>query len=342
MRPDLLVIGAGPAGASAAITAARLGMRVVLCERQRMRDGRARDKVCGEFISPEALPLLRALAPAALTAAPAISSAALICRAGRRGEFALPVPGRGCSRLRLDAALWRAAAAAGVDCRPGTPLDAHTVPSECTGVPVIRATGRAHAGPWVGIKARFADLPPAACVELYALLGGYCGVAPVEAGLTNVCCLLRRRSAPPLAAARDLAAWLHAHLRSLPLRRRLEGARQVSATVFTVCGLGRRAAADGETLAAGDAAGFLDPFTGDGIARALLSGRLAGEAAAAGRLAAYPRALARAASPGFRAATLLRCALHAPAAVQSLLLPWAAQPRIARRLLAATRWSGLQ
>jgi flavin-dependent dehydrogenase len=341
MRPDLLVIGAGPAGASAAITAARLGMRVVLCERQGMRDGRARDKVCGEFISPEALPLLRALAPAALTDAPAISSAALICRAGRRGEFALPVPGRGCSRLRLDTALWHAAAA-GVDCRPGTPIAETSDPSEFAGVPVIRATGRAHAGPWVGIKARFADLPPSTSVELFSIPGGYCGIAPVEAGLTNVCCLLRRRRAGPLTGARDFAAWLHAHARSLPLRRRLDGARQVTATVFTLCDLGRQTALRGSAHAAGDAAGFLDPFTGDGIARALLSGQLAGEAAAAGRLAAYPRALARAASPGFRAATLLRGALHAPPALQRPALAVLGRPPLARRLFAATRWSGLQ
>jgi len=342
MRADLLVVGAGPAGAAAAITAARLGMRVVLCERQSMRHGAARDRVCGEFISPEALPLLRALAPDALTDAPEISSAALITRHGRRGEFVLPTPGRGCSRLQLDAALWHAAAAAGVDCRPGTPIAEHAVPSEFTGLPVIRATGRAHAGPWIGIKARFHGLPPSACVELYSIPGGYCGVASVEAGWTNVCCLLRRRHAPPLAAARDLAVWLHAHARSQPLRRRLADVRQVSATVFTLCALGRRAAAGGEALLAGDAAGFLDPFTGDGIARALLSGQLAGQTAAQGRLAEYPRALAHSASPGFRAATLLRRAMLAHAAAQSLLFPCAAYPLLSRRLLAATRWRGLQ
>ncbi|HET9783374.1 MAG TPA: FAD-dependent oxidoreductase [Terriglobales bacterium] len=342
MRADLLVVGAGPAGASAAITAARQGMRVVLCERQIMRDGTARDKVCGEFISPEALPLLRALAPEALAKAPEISSAAFIARGGRRGEFTLPAPGRGCSRLQLDAALWRAAVATGVDCRPATPIAEHAIPSEFAGAAIIRATGRADAGPWVGIKARFAGLPPSTSVELFSIPGGYCGIAPVEAGLTNVCCLLRRRHAGALTGARDFAAWLHAHARSQPLRRRLDGARPITATVFTLCGLGRQSAPRGGAFAAGDAAGFLDPFTGDGIARALLSGQLAGEAAAAGRLADYPRSLAQSASRGFRAATLLRWAMHAPAAAQSLLAPLAAQPLLARRLLAATRWRGLQ
>ncbi len=51
---DLAVIGGGPAGSSAAITAARLGARVVLFE---ARDF-PRHKVCGEFVSGEALELL--------------------------------------------------------------------------------------------------------------------------------------------------------------------------------------------------------------------------------------------------------------------------------------------
>src|SRR5277367_30082 len=51
---DLVVIGGGPAGTSAAITAARAGARVLLLERGRF----PRHKVCGEFVSAESLDLL--------------------------------------------------------------------------------------------------------------------------------------------------------------------------------------------------------------------------------------------------------------------------------------------
>src|SRR5262245_24381016 len=54
---DLLVIGAGPAGSSAAITSARAGARVLLLERGRL----PRQRVCGEFVSAESLDLLGAL-----------------------------------------------------------------------------------------------------------------------------------------------------------------------------------------------------------------------------------------------------------------------------------------
>src|ERR1041385_2073289 len=56
-RYDLAVIGGGPAGTAAAITAARRGKRVALLERGRY----PRHKVCGEFVSAESLELLEAL-----------------------------------------------------------------------------------------------------------------------------------------------------------------------------------------------------------------------------------------------------------------------------------------
>ncbi len=61
IKYDLIVIGAGPAGCAAAITAARTGASVFLLERGRF----PRHKVCGEFVSAESLDLLQdLLAPA--------------------------------------------------------------------------------------------------------------------------------------------------------------------------------------------------------------------------------------------------------------------------------------
>jgi len=56
-RYDLIVIGAGPGGSSAAILAARKGARVLLLERGAF----PRHKVCGEFVSAESLDLLETL-----------------------------------------------------------------------------------------------------------------------------------------------------------------------------------------------------------------------------------------------------------------------------------------
>src|SRR5712692_9092780 len=57
MLYDLIIIGGGPAGTSAAISAARRGASVLLLERGRF----PRHKVCGEFVSAESLQILRAL-----------------------------------------------------------------------------------------------------------------------------------------------------------------------------------------------------------------------------------------------------------------------------------------
>ena len=51
---DLIVIGAGPAGGTAALTAARAGLRVAIVEKCSF----PRRKVCGEFISATTWPLL--------------------------------------------------------------------------------------------------------------------------------------------------------------------------------------------------------------------------------------------------------------------------------------------
>tara|TARA_B100000686_G_scaffold54863_1_gene59115 strand:- start:692 stop:1939 length:1248 start_codon:yes stop_codon:yes gene_type:complete len=56
-KTDVIVIGGGPAGCAAAIGLSRLGYRVVLCDQSKF----PRDKVCGEFISPAADPILARL-----------------------------------------------------------------------------------------------------------------------------------------------------------------------------------------------------------------------------------------------------------------------------------------
>jgi menaquinone-9 beta-reductase len=54
---DVIIIGGGPSGCAAALGLNRLGYRVVLCDQAKF----PRDKVCGEFISPAADPILKRL-----------------------------------------------------------------------------------------------------------------------------------------------------------------------------------------------------------------------------------------------------------------------------------------
>ena len=96
---------------------------------------------------------------------------------------------------------------------------------------------------------------------------------------------------------------------------------------------------------AGDASGFLDPFTGEGISMALHSGRLAAQAVAKSlsegsgdeqAAEIYRRNLARAVRRSYTIAAMARGLIYCPAWVQGLVtapLPW-----IGKRLVWETRW----
>jgi len=115
---DIAIVGAGPAGSSAAITAARSGARVALVEAGEF----PRHKVCGEFASAESLGILRDLlrwvsdADRILGAAPVIDQVRLVLDQSTVTARVAP-PALSISRYDLDMLLWRAAQQAGVQAR---------------------------------------------------------------------------------------------------------------------------------------------------------------------------------------------------------------------------------
>ncbi len=376
---DVAIIGGGPAGTAAALEARRQGLSVALWERDRF----PRDKVCGEFISPEALHLLQSQIPGTVVRGADIRDAGFVSAHGVSRTFRLPHPALGLSRRLLDAALWKASESAGAEAREGESIrkvrkqvscdkDQDAWELESAGGSVRRASslivacGRwwaieglsspAHQaasqipGDWIGAKAHFAGIPPRDRVEMYFFRGGYCGLAPVEEGACNVCCLVHRERIRETGTKgmQDFAVWLVqvAHLPAL--ERRLRGAVQVSAVVTTApVHLARRQAVQGGALMVGDASGFLDPFTGEGISMALHSGRLAAQAVAkslsegssAERAAAiYGQSLSQSVGRSYKIASLARSLLHGPLWLQGLVtapLPW-----IGKRLVSETRWRG--
>lgn len=368
---DLAVVGGGPAGTACALEACRRGLRVALWERGRF----PHPKVCGGFLSAESLEWLRALVPETLKRAAPITRGEFVSTSGRRSSFPLPRTARGLSRPVLDEALWRAAAAAGAQAREGQAVRGLRRLPEGEGAvwkiesaegrrwfsrAVVIACGRwwalegfrsparsegKRASPWMGAQAHFRGIERSDAVEMYFFPGGYCGLAPLEEGMTNVCCLIHRRRLNG-ASPRDFAAWLKRVAQHRALEARLRGAKQISETATTAPVMpGRRAATDCGAMLAGDASGFLDPFTGDGISIALASGRLAAQAleqcreegkdfSHAARI--FERRLRRAVGRSYRLAGMLRLLVNAPAGVQEWaagVLPW-----MGSRLAAETRW----
>jgi menaquinone-9 beta-reductase len=291
---DLAVVGGGPAGAAAAITSARQGHRVLLLERGKY----PRHKVCGEFVSAESLRTLRSLLSGTVLLGRQWEKLARIGRGrlfvdGTVLEAPIDPPAASISRIDLDFALWEAALNAGVDARQQQTVasvshPAHFVISTGSNTfesrSVIDASGRwsslsaprsvrsdLNGGKYLGLKAHFSEATPAESVDLYFFEGGYCGVQPLTNVGTenhiNACAMVRSDRASSL---------LEVFACHPALRGRSTHWKQVTETVTTAPLIFRRPEPEhNQTLLAGDAAGFVDPFVGDGISLALRSGVMA-------------------------------------------------------------------
>jgi flavin-dependent dehydrogenase len=360
---DLIVIGGGPAGTSAAITCARNGAQVLLLERGRF----PRHKVCGEFVSAESLDLLADLL--AVEHAQLLADAIRIPRArvfldGRSIHTPVDPPAASISRLDLDWALWESARQCGVDGRQqvtvqnisGTgPFLAHTSAGTFESRVLINSSGRwSNLNPaprdsgvkWLGLKGHFAESSPQASVDLYFFDGGYCGVQPVEirndvtpSGRVNACAMVRA----------DVASTLpEVFLRHPALRERSLGWKPLSDPVSTSPLFFREPQPERDgVLLAGDAAAFVDPFVGDGISLALRSGSLAGQClipfftgsiSLAEAAREYSKTYERRLAPVFRTSSNIRRMLTFPQAIRIPILHLLEKtPAITRYLVSKTR-----
>ncbi|HYN15374.1 MAG TPA: FAD-dependent oxidoreductase [Terriglobales bacterium] len=353
MSFDLAIIGGGPAGTAASITAARSGARVLLLERGRF----PRHKVCGEFISPEGLALLAGLGLDDLVRRARRIAHARIFAETSVAEAVLSPAAASISRYELDHALWRLAADAGADCRQqvearaimGTgPFDLSTSVGEFSARAVVNASGRwsnlrrsrlarSQREKWVGWKAHFREADSAMSVDLYFFPGGYCGVQPLGNGQVNACAMVRA------AAADSMDEVLALHPR---LAERSRAWQQVSETVATSpLVFAPPQAEESGVLFAGDAAGFIDPFVGDGISLALHSGMMAAQALAGKRSVAeaaaiYRRRYERELRPLFRNAEWLRRLTSIPRVLHRPVMAVLQSPRVTRFLVGKTRRVG--
>ena len=405
---DVLVVGGGPAGASAAIRLATTGARVLVAEQKQF----PRAKLCGEFISPECAAHFAALGVlASLHAAGAtqVTRTDFYTRGGRKvsvpsawfghaddGVGAREVCALGLSRAEMDnrllvrareagAEVWQDAQARGVLFEAGRVRgvelqrdgETYTVRAAIT----LDATGRTRAlarriaraqrdnghaahddhatharASLVAFKAHLDNtrLADGAC-EIYFYRGGYGGLSRVEGGLANLCfivtardvrargsdaarvmrevVLTNRRAAETLSDARVHSEWLAVALESF--------------------GRAKLVPADG-LLTVGDAAAFIDPFTGSGMLMALEGGALAAEVVTQAlpalrndensfrALAADYRTQYRARfGARLRVCSLLRRAAFAPATItETAARALGVSTRLRRTLARATRNTG--
>jgi flavin-dependent dehydrogenase len=313
---DVVVAGGGPAGASAAIHLSACGARVALVEQKRF----PREKLCGEFISPECLKHFEKLGvDRSMSEAGGMELTETVFYSERGRRVSVPSawfnPERklgalGLSRAEMDARLLERARQAGVLVLEETQASGLVMEkgSVCgvrlkssgagtlafSSLVTIDATGRTGAlsrrvgednsrparksrAQLVAFKAHLKNTSvQAGHCEIYFYGGGYGGLSSVEGGLSNLCFITRARDvrekgSDPVKVMREVVC------RNERARRTLADAQAESEWLSVALeGFGRRAAVPARgLLAIGDAASFIDPFTGSGMLMALESGEIA-------------------------------------------------------------------
>ena len=289
MLYDLIVAGGGPAGMAAAISAALRGASVLLLERGRF----PRHKVCGEFVSAESLQPSKELVDyqnaELLYAALRIPRARLFLD-GHILQASIDPPAVSIARFDLDLALWHSAESAGVDARQQVivqsiagsgPFRVVTASEEFETRALVNASGR-----WSNLN--LAPAEKRAHHEQMARGEGSFRRAEIRAigGFVLLRWRLLWGSAGRHRAGKclshgtrrcgQLSAGVFAQHPALGDRSRnwtlLSDPVSTSPLIFR----DPQPERDG-VLMTGDAAGFVDPFVGDGISLALRSGSLAAQ-----------------------------------------------------------------
>jgi flavin-dependent dehydrogenase len=310
---DVAIVGAGPAGSSAAIRLAGAGLSVILIEKAKF----PREKLCGEFISPECGPHFDELGLNGQIDAvrgAEIRETVFYAKSGR--SIAVPnewfgstgAPALGLSRAEMDSLLLDRAAELGVvitqetsatgllfdnDGVSGVTVKNPDKSSISIGAKVtVDATGRARvltrhidktngkAAEFVAFKTHLtgAKTTDDTC-EIYGYQGGYGGCVRVENGYHNLCFIVSSREVKRVGS--DPEHVLREIVCTNPRAAEVLGSAVVAKPWLAVpiegYGRGKLVPANG-LITVGDAGAFIDPFTGSGILMALESGKIAAAA----------------------------------------------------------------
>lgn len=312
---DVLVVGAGPAGITAAIGIQRAGHSVLVIDKATF----PRDKCCGDGLTTLALRELEALGllPEQVTNWMDVDSAWLRSPSGREVQVPLPSEGRYAAiapRIDLDDALVRHARSLGVELAEGHGLNTASTSStavrdrgtaidvDVTGIgtvrarqviaadgmwsPVRKALGLNEAGylgEWHAFRQYAQQVEGPASERLYVwfekdLLPGYAWSFPLPGGRVNIGFGMLRSQGTKTGEMADLWADLlqRPHIReALGPRAELEDRH----TAWPIpARINKAVLSASRVMFVGDAAAATDVLTGEGIGQALLTGRLAAEA----------------------------------------------------------------
>ncbi|CAM4027233.1 Dehydrogenase (flavoprotein) [Pedobacter westerhofensis] len=293
---EVLIIGGGLAGLTAALHLHRAGIGVMIVEKASY----PHHKVCGEYISNEVLPYLQWLdADPRVLGATEITTLQFSVLSGKSIHTTLPMGGFGISRFILDNFLYEQFKSRGGTVARDTVSEVRFENDQfkistlsgknISARQVIGAYGKRSAmdlklkrtfiqekSPYLAVKAHYSGTFPSHLVGLHNFRGGYCGVSKVEEQKINICYLADYRS---FKAYKNINSYQQQVLgENKHLRNIFEQAEPLfEPLTVSQLAFGAKEAVNDHILMIGDTAGLIHPLCGNGMAMAINSAKICAE-----------------------------------------------------------------
>ena len=294
---DVVIIGGGLAGLTAAIHLRKLGIPVMLIEKNTF----PKHKVCGEYLSNEVLPYWQWLNISIEDFKPThINQLQFSTVSGKTINTSLPLGGFGVSRYALDDYLYQKVIAEGCEMIHESVEniqftdDVFTITTATETIIksqiVLGAFGKRSnidiqlnrnfiqkKSPWLAVKAHYSGNFPNDLVALHNFEGGYCGVSKVENDRINICYLVQYEV---FKKYKNIDEFQSIVLHQNPnLKRILEQSKMVFDKPLTISQISfeKKAQVENHLLMLGDTAGLIHPLCGNGMAMAIHSAKIAAE-----------------------------------------------------------------
>jgi hypothetical protein len=296
-QEEVLILGGGLAGLTAAIHLSKLGLRVTVIE----KNGYPKHKVCGEYISNEVLPYFEWLGIDLEKIQPvSIKKLQFSTQNGTTITTELPLGGFGISRYALDFHLYNIALSNGCVFIQETvesvvfDSDAFTITTSngtlLKSKIVLGAFGKRSIidvklsrnfirkkSPWLAVKAHYNGDYANDLVGLHNFKGGYCGVSKVENNAINICYITNYETYKLYKNIEEFQKMVlseNPHLKLL-----FEKATLIFEKPLTIgqIAFDKKEAVENHILMVGDSAGLIHPLCGNGMAMAIHSAKIASE-----------------------------------------------------------------
>jgi flavin-dependent dehydrogenase len=293
----IAIVGGGLAGLTAAIHLSKIGLKVILFEKNEY----PKHKVCGEYISNEIIPYMEWLSLNISELNPThISKLDFSTKDGKIISCDLPLGGFGVSRFALDAFLCNKAIENGCEIVRDSvdnivyENDNFTISTLNSGIftseIVIGAFGKRSnmdqklnrpfvqkKSHWLAVKAHYSGEFPNDLVGLHNFDGGYCGVSKVENNAINICYLASYES---FKKCKNIEEYQSQIVTKNPhLKRVFETGKLLFEAPLTISQVSfdEKATVENHILMVGDTAGLIHPLCGNGMAMAIHSAKIVSE-----------------------------------------------------------------